>query len=57
MNERFKKDLYRFYELIGESQKKLGNYYGLIENKNYKNEELKRYVTEFLNECDLKYNK
>ncbi|NOX16067.1 MAG: invasion protein CiaB [Epsilonproteobacteria bacterium] len=57
MSEKFQRDLYRLYDVISENQKKLGDFYGLIEDKNYENEELRTSITEFLDECDLEYNK
>ncbi len=57
MNEKFQRNLYRFYDLIGENQKKLGDYYKLIEDENYKNKKLREYIDKFLDECELRHNK
>ncbi len=57
VNKNFKKDLIALYDLIGIKQKELGSFYGLIENEEYNNEKISRYVDEFLDECELENTK
>ncbi|MFK5881733.1 MAG: invasion protein CiaB [Sulfurospirillum sp.] len=57
MNEKFKGDLAQFYDLVSKNQKELGLFYGLVENTEYRNDEICKYVDEFLDECELKHNK
>ena len=53
MNKKFKEDLVKLYELISTNQKELGTFYGLVENEKYKNDKIRIYVDEFLDECEL----
>ncbi len=53
MNKKFKEDLGKLYDLISANQKELGTFYGLVENKTYKNDKIRMYVDEFLDECGL----
>ena len=57
MNEKFKTDLILFYDLISKNQKELGSFYSLIEDEEYNNEKISRYVDEFLDECELENTK
>jgi hypothetical protein len=57
VNSKFKKDLIQFYDLIDKNQKELGSFYGLVEDEKYQNDEIDRYVVEFLDECELKHTK
>lgn len=53
MNKKFEEDLVKLYDLISTNQKELGAFYGLIENEKYQNDEIRMYVDEFLEECEL----
>lgn len=53
MNKKFEEDLVKLYDLVSINQKELGAFYGLIENEKYQNDEIRMYVDEFLEECEL----
>ena len=57
MHDKFKEDLNRFYLLVSQNQRELGDYYKLIEDSGYQNEKLQDYIDEFLDECELTHNK
>ncbi len=57
MNEKFSADLTRFYDLISSNQKDLGDFYKLVEDRNYENDEVQIYIDEFLDECQLPHTK
>ncbi|MDX1810033.1 MAG: invasion protein CiaB [Sulfurospirillaceae bacterium] len=57
MSEKFREDLSRFYDLVSLNQKNIGTLYKFIEDKNYENDEVKIYLHEFLDECELPHTK
>ena len=57
MNKKFEEDLVKLYDLISTNQKELGTFYGLVENEKYRNDEIRMYVDEFLDECELNNSK
>ncbi len=57
MNKKFQEDLVKLYDLISTNQKELGTFYGLVENEKYRNDEIRMYVDEFLDECELNNSK
>ena len=57
MHEKFKEDLDKFYILVSQNQRKLGDYYKLVEDGGYQNKKLQDYIDEFLDECELTHNK
>ncbi len=55
MNEKFQQDLERFYELVSQNHRDLGELYNLIEDRNY-DIDLLIYLDDFLDECELEHS-
>ncbi len=52
MSEQFENDLKRFYALLGERQRELGNYYSIVEKEVY-DKRIEAFIDAFLEEIEL----
>ena len=52
MSQKFENDLRRFYDLVGERQRELGNYFSIVESQTY-DKRIEAFIDTFLQSVEL----